>query len=73
MVFVTSGTTKATSDDSDEMEDYNTFVDGYGDVARESDWKVIGSTASLNARINTGTADGGGVPIYNLAGRRVAG
>ena len=55
------------------MEDYNTFVDGYGDVARESDWKVIGSTASLNARINTGTADGGGVPIYNLAGRRVAG
>ena len=41
LVFVTSGSRDATSTD---IEDYNSFVDGHGDFAIASDWKVIGST-----------------------------
>jgi len=43
-----------------------------GDVAVESDWKAIASTATVDAIENTGTTGGGGVPIYNLAGQLVA-
>ena len=72
LVFVTSGSRDATSTD---IEDYNSFVDGHGDFAIASDWKVIGSTSSVDARDNTSSnpnADGAGVPLYNLAGERVA-
>ena len=68
LVFVTSGSRDATSTD---IEDYNSFVDDHGDFAIASDWKVIGSTNSVDARDNTSSnpnADGAGVPLYNLAG-----
>ena len=48
------------------------------DVSDITGWKMIGSTASVNARVNTGTTatDGlvasGDVPIYNIVGGRVA-
>jgi len=48
------------------------------DVSDITGWKMIGSTASVNARVNTGTTatDGlvasGDVPIYNILGGRVA-
>ena len=73
LVFVTSGA--VTDTDAYGVVDinhYNTIVDGYGDVAIASDWKAIASTETVSARGNTGTTGGGIVPIYNLAGQRVA-
>ncbi|MEO1994911.1 MAG: hypothetical protein ABGZ17_06510, partial [Planctomycetaceae bacterium] len=71
LVFVTSANLDATSS---AIGDYNDFVDDYGDLAIASDWKAIASTASADARDNTETNPSGssGVPIYNLAGLRVA-
>lgn len=73
LVFVTSGTMTAESGD---IADYNTFVDGFGDVAIASDWKAIGSTSEVDASENTLTRpdvdSASSVPIYNLAGQRVA-
>ena len=69
LVFVTSGLTQGLSDD---INDYNNFVDGYGDLAMTSDWTAIASTLTVNARDNTGTTGSGGVPIYNFNGIRVA-
>ena len=69
LVFVTSGARSALSP---SIEVYNDFVNAFGDVAVESNWKAIGSTETVDAIENTGTAGGGGVPIYNLAGQLVA-
>ena len=72
LAFATSQTRDAASS---EIEDYNSFVDSLGDNIVESDWKVIGSTESVHARDNTLTNpnfDGIGVPIFNLAGQRIA-
>ena len=51
---------------------YNSFVDGFGEAAIESDWKAIASTETVNARENSGISGDGGAPVYNLAGERVA-
>ncbi|MDG2380969.1 MAG: hypothetical protein P8N76_04795 [Pirellulaceae bacterium] len=72
LAFVTSQARDAASS---EIEVYNSFVDSLGDNIVESDWKVIGSTASVDARDNTSTnpgLNGTGVPIFNLAGQRIA-
>ncbi len=70
LVFITSGTKTA---QSATIEDYNTFVDGFGDNAIASDWKAIASTPTVDAIDNTGTtAQATSVPIYNLQGQLVA-
>lgn len=69
LVFVTSGKTQAESED---IEYYNGFVDGYGDTALDSDWRAIGSTSMVNARDKTDTTGSDGVPLYRLDGERVA-
>ena len=78
LAFITNGTTDATSTD---IADYNAFVTaaaaGVTEVnALGATWKVIGSTAAVSAKVNTGAllpADVGysaanDVPIYNLDG-----
>ena len=46
---------------------YNTFVDGLGDLVIASDWRAIASTATVDARDNTGTNPiAVGVPIFLL-------
>jgi hypothetical protein len=74
LVFVTSGTRDATSTN---IADYNAFVNAQaaGVVSAgfpTSGWTAIASTESVDARTNTGTASGGGVPIYRVDGVRVA-
>jgi len=64
LAFLTSQTHNAVSPD---IGVYNTFVDGLGDNVIASDWRVIGSTSTVDARDNTGTnpfTDGVGVPIF---------
>jgi len=73
LVFVTSGSIRP----SDFIEDYNNFVDGYGDTILPGDWKAIASTfhsddVQMSARDNTGTQGEAMIPIYNLIGERVA-
>ena len=65
MAFLTSDTIDATSTDIDV---YNTFVNGLGDLVIASDWRAIASTATVDARDNTGTNpnDFTGVPIFLL-------
>jgi len=67
LAFLTSQQIDATSDD---INVYNTFVDGLGDAnVIASDWRAIGSTVFIDARDNTGTnpfLDGVGVPIFML-------
>jgi len=72
LAFVTSGSRDAISDD---IDDYNAFVQSAADEAMEVgdwgyDWKAIGSTANVDARDNTGTnlANGDGLPVYRLDG-----
>ena len=68
LVFVTSGSRNA---ESANIDDYNSFVDEFGDDAIASDWKAIASTPTVSARDNTNTipgTDGTGIPIYNLMG-----
>ncbi|AKV69711.1 hypothetical protein VL20_4826 [Microcystis panniformis FACHB-1757] len=82
LVFLTDSTRNATSTD---INDYNTFVTN--DVTPTSalaialnaaglttTWKAIGSTASVDARDNTGTnpSTGTGVPIYAIDGNLIA-
>ena len=52
LVFVTSTTHQATSSD---INSYNSIVDALGDTVIESDWKVIGSTLTVDAIDNTAT------------------
>ena len=74
LIFITSATHAATSPD---IADYNTFVQrqaaaGHRDIRAYSDrFRVVGSTATVDARDNTGTT-GTGVPIYWLNGAKVA-
>ena len=75
LLFATSTGRDAQSTD---IADYNAFVQtrakaGHGAItdAMGDQFKVVGSTASVDARDNTGTT-GAGVPIYWLNGAKVA-
>ena len=78
LLFVTSKTRNAAST---EIADYNAFVQGVADEAPivgswGLTWSVVGATAAVDARTNTGTdygdgTEGFGVPIYRLDGVRV--
>jgi hypothetical protein len=70
LAFVSSAGTQATSS---VINTYNDFVQGLADAAGHGagTWKVIGSTAAVDARDNTGTnpgADGAGVAIFLMDG-----
>lgn len=70
LAFVTSATTQATSTD---ITAYNTFVQGLANAAGlgGTTWKVLGSTAAVNARDNTATnpaVNGAGESIYLVDG-----
>ena len=73
-LFVTSTTRDASSTD---IDDYNTFVQnraaaGHEDIREyRSGFRVVGSTASVDARDNTATT-GTGVRIYWLGGAKAA-
>jgi hypothetical protein len=75
LVFVTSTTRDALSSN---INDYNAFVNGVAAGVPElaalgTTWKAIGSTASIDARDNTGTNPvNTGVPIYRLDDTRIA-
>lgn len=84
LVFVTDGTIQATSTD---INTYNTFVDNEAHTSTilndaftnvgidpaSITWKVIGSTASVNAINNTSTNTvDTSVPIYGLDGKLIA-
>jgi hypothetical protein len=84
LVFVTSGTRDATSTN---ITDYNDFVNNAAQASTNLNtalttagftpstiqWKAIGSTAAVNARVNTATrATDTSVPIYRLDGVQVA-
>jgi hypothetical protein len=62
---------------SPDINDYNTFVDGFGETLIPGhDWRAIGSTALVDARDNTRTVPGsdplGFVGIYRVDGVKVA-
>ncbi|MCF7955715.1 MAG: PEP-CTERM sorting domain-containing protein [Phycisphaerae bacterium] len=76
LAFITSTMHNAVSTD---IADYNAYVQGLADAAGigmggtygDLEWNVIGSTATVDARDNTGTnplVDGVGVPIYLVDG-----
>ena len=75
LAFVTSTTHNALSSDIDV---YNAFVTGVANsqaalAALSTTWKAIGSTASMDARDNTGTNPSAtGVPIYLLNDKLIA-
>ena len=78
IAFVTTSTRDASSP---TIGDYNTFVTtAAGNVTLTipsgTTWNCIGSTATVSARVNTGTTltDGGAtdVPIYTTTGLRIA-
>ncbi len=77
LVFTTHTNTDASSTD---IADYNAYVTAEANTIPEllalaTTWKVIGSTAAVAARDNTGTnptVDATGVPIYTLADTRMA-
>ena len=65
--------------DSTDIAVYDAYVQGriadigHADIkAYASHFKVLGSTATVNARTHTGTTGTGGVPIYWLDGAKVA-
>ena len=74
LIFITDTARDATSTD---IDDYNAFVQsraaaGHTAIQPYSDqFRVVGSTAAVDARDNTGTT-GTGVPIYWLNGSKVA-
>ncbi len=75
LLFVTSTGRDAQSTD---IADYNTFVQNSAKAGHSAitdaigdQFKVLGSTAAIDARDNTGTI-GTGVPIYWLNGEKVA-
>lgn len=74
--FVTRATTQATSTD---IATYNAFVNGVANSSTLSlggaSWKVIGSTATVEARDNTSTnpdVNGTGEPIFLVDGTKIA-
>ena len=78
LIFISSGTRNAAPTD---IADYNTFVRtaaaaGHADIQQySSTFRVVGSTADVDARDNTATtytADEKGVAIYWLGGNKVA-
>lgn len=75
LAFVTSTTRDA---GSSSISNYNTFVSGVASGVPElaalgTTWRVIGSTATVDARDNTGTNPSStGVPIYRLDDTRIA-
>jgi hypothetical protein len=76
LAFVTSTQRDATSSD---IADYNTFVQNVAGSVTDlanlgASWTAIASTSTVDARDNTNTnpASGPGVPMYNLAGQRIA-
>ena len=78
LIFLSSTKRDATSTD---IETYNTFVqdlaaNGHANIEDHSSrFRVVGCTASTDARDNTRTTTrtaGGGVPIYWLGGNKVA-
>ena len=75
LAFVTSTTRDATSSN---IADYNSFVAAVAAgqpelAALGTTWSVIGSTATVDARDNTGTNPSAtGVPIYRLDDTRIA-
>ena len=67
------------SEDSTDIAVYDTWMRGRLSVlghaeikAYSGHFKVLGSTATVNARTHTGTTGNGGVPIYWLNGAQVA-
>ena len=65
--------------DSTDIAVYDAYVQGriaaigHAEIkAYSSHFKVLGSTATVNARTHTGTTGTGGVPIYWLGGTKVA-
>ena len=75
LIFVTSTTTDATSTD---ISTYNAFVQGVADAAGlgtssagSVTWSAVGSTATVDARDNTGTAGAGGSPILLMDGTTI--
>ena len=74
LIFLSSTTRNGTPT---SIGTYNDFIKnragaGHADIqAYKSDFKVVGCTASVDARDNTGTT-GTGVPIYWLGGNKVA-
>ena len=78
LIFISSTTRNGSSSD---IADYNTFVqtaaaNGHADIqSHSSTFRVVGSTADVDARDNTATtytADDKGVAIYWLGGNKVA-
>ena len=75
LAFLTSGTRDATSSD---IGVYNSFVQSAADAVPAlaslgATWKAIGSTASVDARDNTGTNPATtGVPIFLLNNTKLA-
>ncbi len=76
LVFVTGGMMNPTSD---LIADYDQFVPTQAALSAEltalgATWQVIGSTPTINAKAHTATDPSlaTGVPVYNLAGQRVA-
>jgi hypothetical protein len=77
LVFVTSTRRDALSSN---IADYNSYVTDLAESVPEllalgTSWRAIASTRHVDARDNTSTnpsEDGPGVPIYNLAGTRIA-
>ena len=76
LIFITS-TGRTGNATSSDIEVYNTFVQDQAAAGHmqirpySSQFRVVGSTAAIDARDNTGTT-GTGVPIYWLNGRKVA-
>ena len=74
LIFLSSTTRDGSSTD---IAVYNTFIQnaaaaGHADIqAYSGQFRVVGCTASVDARDNTGTT-GTGVPIYWLGGNKVA-
>ena len=75
LAFITSGTRDATSSD---IDDYNDFVQAAADAVPQlaalgTTWKAIGSTATVDARDNTGTNPSStGLPIFLLNDTKLA-
>ena len=76
LLLVTKQTMAATST---AISDYDTHVQGniadrgHGAIrSHANEFKVLGSTATVNARTHTGTTGTGGAPIYWLNGAKVA-
>lgn len=72
LAFVTSGKTDATSTD---INRYNAFVQITADASSlplsDTSWKVIASTETVNAKVNTATDVGTGYSIFRMDGSTV--